>query len=73
MAEKTFFLSRGIAAERLHRVAEFTSWGGFPEDITPEEMGEAVSRALINCPIGETLAEKFDAFCIGFWRGRRRK
>ena len=62
--------TRHVAAERLQKVAEAVSCGSYPDDVTPEELGEAVSRALVNWG-GGSLSAAFARMCVGFWRGRQ--
>jgi hypothetical protein len=52
--------SRHAASELLQKVAECCSWGGYPQSVTPRQVGFAIARAMINCPTGrihENLAE----------------
>ena len=51
--------SRHEAAAVLQQLAEHVSWGGYPHEITPRQVGQAVGRAMINCSgrLGDNLAE----------------
>ena len=61
--------TRHVAAEVLEKAARDVVENGFPEDITPEQLGEAASRALVNWNEGN-LSEAFARMCVGFWKGR---
>lgn len=41
--------SREWAADVLDRVSRTTSYGGYPEYISPFDLGRAIGRALANC------------------------
>jgi hypothetical protein len=47
--------SRHQAAEILQKVAEAGSWGGFPSDVTCDQVGEALERICLNAPIPNPL------------------
>lgn len=47
--------SRHEAAAILQRVAEAGSWGGFPSDVTCDQIGEALERICLNAPIQNPL------------------
>lgn len=57
------FVSRGIASLVVARVAEFGESGRWPEDVTPETLGMALRRLMVN-------ASEEDAF-IRLERGFR--
>ncbi len=42
--------SRHEAAEILRKVADAGSYGGFPEDVTCEQLGQALERICLNLP-----------------------
>lgn len=47
--------SRHEAAAILQKVAEAGSWGGFPSDVTCDQIGEALERICLNAPIHNPL------------------
>lgn len=47
--------SRHHAAEVLQKVAEHGSWGGFPNDVSCDQIGEALERICLNAPIPNPL------------------
>lgn len=65
----TGFYPRGDAAAVLQAVAKETEYGSYPQEITPFELGRAVSRALINYN-GSRLKDAFKEFEKGFWTNR---
>ncbi|MDP2676291.1 MAG: hypothetical protein Q8O83_01240 [bacterium] len=67
--ENTGFYSRVDAARVLRKVAKETEYGSYPQEVTPFELGRAVSRALINYN-GSSLKEAFAQLKKGFWANR---
>lgn len=51
--------SRLAASEVLRKVAEAGSWGGFPQDVTCEELGRALERICLNAPHENSLWRVF--------------
>lgn len=49
--------SRHAAAEILQKVAEAGSWGGFPSDVTCEQLGRALFRIVMNSPEEQAFLE----------------
>jgi len=51
--------SRHEAAAVLNQLAEQVSWGSYPREITPRQVGQALARAMLNCSemLGDSLAE----------------
>jgi len=47
--------SRHEAAAILQKVAESGKWGGFPSDVTCDQIGEALERICLNAPIPNPL------------------
>lgn len=47
--------SRYDAADTLRSVAEAGSWGGFPQNVTCEEIGRALHRICLNAPEEDPL------------------
>ena len=47
--------SRHEASAILQKVVESGSWGGFPEDVTCDQIGEALERICLNAPIPNPL------------------
>lgn len=60
--------SRHAAAEILKKVAEAGSWGGFPDDVTCEQLGKALERICLNCPEEDPLSKVFQS-----WRQTERE
>lgn len=69
--ERSMPYSRTDAAAVLAKVAETTEYGGFPEEVTPFELGRAVHRTVMNAReegngddiIGEFFRGFFDRPC----------
>ena len=61
-------VSRHQAADLLKKVADCGSWGGFPQDVTCEEIGRALERICINSPEQDPLMEVLKG-----WREAERK
>lgn len=53
---KQGFVSRGIASLVVARVAEFGESGRWPEDVTPETLGMALRRLMVNAPDEDAFA-----------------
>jgi len=49
--------SRHVASEILHKVAEVGSWGGFPSDVTCEQLGRALFMIVMNSPEEQAFLE----------------
>ena len=47
--------SRHEAAAILQKVADAGSYGGFPSDVTCDQIGEALERICLNAPIRNPL------------------
>ena len=47
--------SRHEAADVLRKVADAASWGGFPSDVTCEQVGQALERICLNAPVANPL------------------
>jgi hypothetical protein len=59
--------TRNRAGEILHKLASHGSYGGFPKDVTMEEVGWAIARTCINSPEPSAFRE----FMRGVKRYRR--
>ena len=55
-------VSRHQAEEILHKVADAGSYGGFPEDVTCEDLGKALFRVMINAPGKDPLLDLLKGF-----------
>jgi len=60
-------MSRHSAADILRQVADDVSWGGFPQDVSPHQLGYAIGRAMINCSNGKGLRGNLIELAQGFW------
>jgi hypothetical protein len=47
---------RHHAAEILRKVADAGSWGGFPPDVTCDQLGQALEHICANAPFHDPLA-----------------
>jgi hypothetical protein len=47
--------SRIAAVEVLQKVADAGSYGGFPDDVTCEQIGQALERICHNAPVANPL------------------
>lgn len=54
--------SRHVAAEILRKVAEAGSYGGFPADVTCEQLGQALERICLNSQEDDPMFKVFQSW-----------
>lgn len=54
--------SRLQATEILRKVAEAGSYGGFPDDVTCSQLGQALERICLNCDEEDPMFKVFQAW-----------
>ncbi len=64
--------SRYHASEVLQKVAAAGSWGGFPDDVTCDELGQALERICLNAPVPNPLTRVLRGWQKAARRRRRR-
>ena len=55
-------IGRNHAAHILNKVAEAGDYGGFPEDVTCEQIGRALERIFVNCHEEDPMFRVFNAW-----------
>ena len=63
--------TRHIAAKVIAKVAEAGSAGHFPEDVTCEQLGEALERIMVNAPGDDPLTDLIRGYRDAEKRRRR--
>lgn len=55
-------VDREWAASLLAKLGDLAAGGGYPEDITPQEIGKALYRVLSNAPDRDPLSGVLDGY-----------
>lgn len=71
-AMKESITSRHHAADVLRKVAEDGQYGCYPEDVLPEELGQAIWRIFMNCNAENALPRLINSLLMAEADFRRR-